>query len=165
MHHLKVSKILTIPFLTVILLLSCSPTEKDLNMKNIHKLDLLILLLLKKILHYLFKTFNSALIVSLPQHDLETAEQLPALHHVLQNHYPPIAERAQQSRLNILHQLIYFPGDIYAEMSNLINKFPEVLLAVDFEVKTPLHHAITSIPDNICIQHVMIIYFSAHQIR
>lgn len=80
--------------------------------------------------------------------DIPASKQMHALHQVLSQRYPTIAEKAKQSGLSLLHLLIYFPGDIYQPLSELLNKCPHATTAVDNTGRTPLHHVITSTRHN-----------------
>lgn len=59
-----------------------------------------------------------------------------------------ITQQAKISTLTLLHLLVYFPGDIYEPLSDLLNKCPIAASAVDDTGKTPLHHAIISTNHN-----------------
>merc|ERR1712038_1648781 len=87
-------------------------------------------------------------IQDLPNHDIPTNEQLDTLHHAFHQRFPIIADRAQRSGFNLLHLLVYFPGDIYEPLSALLTKCPQATTAVDWKGKAPLHHAITSTKHN-----------------
>ena len=79
--------------------------------------------------------------------DIPPHQQLHTLHHTLQQRFPLIAQRAQQSLLNLLHLLVYFPGgddDIYLLLLTLLTKCPQAMTAVDSSGRTPLHHVMTS---------------------
>jgi len=75
-------------------------------------------------------------------------QQLQALHQVLNDYNPDIAQKAQQSGLNILHLLVYFPGDILQPLTMLLDKCPLVTTTVDSTGRTPFHHTITSTQQN-----------------
>lgn len=74
------------------------------------------------------------------------------LHHLISNiftmQYPTYLQQSQQSKLSLLHLLVYFPCDIYEPLSHLLRKCPQMTSAVDSTGKTPLHHAIASTKQN-----------------
>lgn len=82
------------------------------------------------------------------QQHQQLQEQLDVLHESFHRHYPNIAQRAQNSGLNLLHLLLYFPGDIYEPLTELLDKYPLITTAVDNTGRTPFHHAITSTIQN-----------------
>lgn len=87
----------------------------------------------------------------LPTNDIDTRippnQQLHTLHHAFQQEFPQIAQRAQQSSLNLLHLLVYFPvddNDIYEPLLlTLLTNYPQTMTAVDTSGRTPLHHVMT----------------------
>merc|ERR1712038_589769 len=83
-------------------------------------------------------------IQDLPNHDIPTNEQLDTLHHAFHQRFPIIADRAQRSGFNLLHLLIYFPGDIYEPLSTVLTKCPQVAIDTDSSGKTPIHIVINS---------------------
>ena len=80
--------------------------------------------------------------------DLPANEQLLFLQLIVTYRLPHIAERTSESKLSLLHILIYFPGDIYEPLSHLLEKCPHATTAIDNNGKTPLHHVITSTRHN-----------------
>merc|ERR1712038_1625821 len=66
------------------------------------------------------------------------------LHHAFHQRFPIIADRAQRSGFNLLHLLIYFPGDIYEPLSTVLTKCPQVAIDTDSSGKTPIHIVINS---------------------
>ena len=76
--------------------------------------------------------------------NIPSNQQLHALHLTLQQQFPCIAQRAQLSSLNLLHLLVYFPGDIYQPLSTLLEKCPQAASAIDSSGRTPLHHVMIS---------------------
>ena len=54
-----------------------------------------------------------------------------------------IYKQAKESKLNLLHYIVFFPGSkIYNPLLNLLKKCPQGAAAVDSYGRTPLHHAI-----------------------
>ena len=82
------------------------------------------------------------------QDDIPPSDQLHALQQVVQERHPNIAERLLLSSLNLLHLILYIPGDIYDPLSELLSKCPQAAHAADCTRRTPLHHAITSTRHN-----------------
>jgi len=89
---------------------------------------------------------------------LSPTQQLKALHKCLQRHDKHIARRAQQSGLNLLHLLIYFPtttattsrstNPIYEPMKHILTNYPTAASAKDTSGNTPFHHAMVSTKQN-----------------
>jgi len=76
----------------------------------------------------------------------------PSLLSTIPKHCP-----SSKSSLNLLHLIVYFPGDIYETLSTLLTSCPEAITAVDNNGKTPMHHVITSTrhcPDTVVHQAI-----------
>jgi len=76
------------------------------------------------------------------------SQQLNVLHQALQLRYPAIAARTQLSNMNLLHLLVYIPGNIYSALSTLLKKCPQAASAIDSTGKTALHHTFASTKQN-----------------
>ena len=71
-----------------------------------------------------------------------------ALHQYFTSQHPKIAKRALHYGLNLLHLLVYFPGDIKTVLSSLLSKCPQAAKGTDKMGNTPFHHAVSSTKHN-----------------
>ena len=71
-----------------------------------------------------------------------------ALHQYFTSQHPEIAKRALHYGLNLLHLLVYFPGDIKTALSSLLSKCPQAAKGTDKMGNTPFHHAVSSTKHN-----------------
>lgn len=77
-------------------------------------------------------------------------EQWTTLHNLFHERFPHVSQQATQSNFNLLHLLVYYPGNIYQPLHDILTKcgHENTTTAIDNNGKTPLHHAIESTKHN-----------------
>ena len=80
--------------------------------------------------------------------DIPPSAQVVTLHQLFHTMHKRIAKRACHYGLNLLHLLVYFPGDISEVLSSLLCKCPQAAKDSDKMGNTPFHHAVSSTRHN-----------------
>ena len=89
--------------------------------------------------------------VSVMPDNIRDSDQVGTLQRIFNHRHKRISRRATNYGLNLLHLLVYFPGDIDFVLSPLLQKCPQAATEADNNGNIPFHHAVSLTRQNMNI--------------